>query len=181
MKDINNYWVDENNNSWDSEMHTEEEAEAYSNSLVYCTNCTNCIDCSDCSDCSDCVACTNCINCRDCENCSYCRYCINCTYCIDGINYIDCIGLYRLQKSQVEKKASVNAMEIKYKITTQDKQLYLHKSSNMFTTDNRQAREYINLGNAEKWIEARKVDNEYNNRFKGLKLDILVESEEEND
>jgi len=70
-------------------------------------------------------------------------------------------------------------MEIRYKIRTQDKQLYLHKSSNMFTTDKRQAREYKNLGNAEKWIGARKVDNKYNNRFKGLKLEILLESEGE--
>ena len=66
MKQINGCWVDENNNRWDIEFYTEEEAEKCSKSLVDCENCRNCI---------------NCRNCYSCDNCNYCNNCRNCHYC----------------------------------------------------------------------------------------------------
>ena len=68
MKQINGYWVDENDNRWNIKTYTEEEAERYSKSLVNCYYCYNCIDCH------------NCFNCFDCVDCSDCRYCWNCRY-----------------------------------------------------------------------------------------------------
>lgn len=58
LKKINRYWVDENNNRWNIEIYTEEQAEKYSKSLVNCYNCINCINCR------------NCLNCNYCDNCS---------------------------------------------------------------------------------------------------------------
>lgn len=39
MKQINNYWVDENNNKWDCGIYTEEQAENFSKSLIDCHSC----------------------------------------------------------------------------------------------------------------------------------------------
>ena len=58
MKQINGYWVDENNNRWDIEIYTEGQAEKFSKSLVNCHNCRNC---------------SYCYNCDYCDNCRYCR------------------------------------------------------------------------------------------------------------
>ena len=56
-------------------------------------------------------------------------------------------------------------------IKTKGQNLYLHKSSNMFTTDIEQSRKYVNSRNAEKWIDYRKNnDDEYNNRFSDLEF-----------
>lgn len=105
MKQINGYWVDENNNRWDIEFYTEEEAEKCSKSLVDCENCRdcrncrNCCDCCDCCDCRycgycynccDCDNCDNCRNCRNCCDCNDCRYCINCDNCRNCRNCNDC-------------------------------------------------------------------------------------------
>jgi len=61
-------------------------------------------------------------------------------------------------------------------IKIKGKPLFLHKSSNMFTTDVKQARKYINYSSAEKWIESRSTDseeyNEYNYRFSGIEFII---------
>ena len=68
-----------------------------------------------------------------------------------------------------------------FRIQIRSKRLYLHKSSNMFTTDYKQARNYKNYKNAVKWIESRMVDNEYNHRFSGLELQIVsCEADSEN-
>lgn len=48
--------------------------------------------------------------------------------------------------------------------------LFLHKTSNMFTTDIKQARVYKTRRNAENWICNRFEDNEYNKRFSGLEF-----------
>jgi len=54
--------------------------------------------------------------------------------------------------------------------------LFLHKSSNMFTTDVKQARKYIMYDSAKEWIESRSTDsgeyNEYNYRFSGIEFII---------
>ncbi len=60
MKNINGFWVDENNNSWNASKYTKEKAEAISRGMQECRNCRNCQDCQDCR---------NCWNCRDCWNC----------------------------------------------------------------------------------------------------------------
>ena len=61
MKKINNRWVDDNNNSWDCDIYTKDQAEKYSKSLI---------DCSNCSDCSDCSYCSHCRGCRYCRGCN---------------------------------------------------------------------------------------------------------------
>jgi len=55
--------------------------------------------------------------------------------------------------------------------------LFLHKSSNMFTTDTKQARRYKTRQNAEKWISMRFEDNEYNKRFSDLEFLVWIEEE----
>jgi len=56
-------------------------------------------------------------------------------------------------------------------IKVKNQNLYLHKSSNMFTTDIKQSRKYVNSKNARKWIDHRKDNNdEYNNRFSDLEF-----------
>ena len=74
MKKINNYWTDDNNNTWNCNSYTEETAKELSETLIDCHGCSNCSNCSDCSYCR---------NCRNCSNCSYCSYCRNCSYCSD--------------------------------------------------------------------------------------------------
>ena len=100
MKQINGYWVDENNNRWDIEIYTEEQAEKYSRSLVNCRYCLNCDNCQNCIDCRNCDNCHNCHDCNDCcyccycRNCRNCRNCNNCRYCINCINCINCYYCY---------------------------------------------------------------------------------------
>ena len=95
MKNVNNFWTDENGNKWDCEFYSEEQAIKFSASLTYCTNCRNCADCTNCTNCTNCRNCTNCTNCancaycRDCRNCAYCTDCRNCTNCTDCRNCID--------------------------------------------------------------------------------------------
>lgn len=48
MKQINGYWVDENNNRWDCELYSKAEAERYSKTLIDCTECTDCNNCYNC-------------------------------------------------------------------------------------------------------------------------------------
>ena len=74
MKQINDYWVDENNNRWDCELYTEAEAERCSKTLIDCTECTDCI------------------NCNNCNNCDYCDNCYNCT------NFIENPQVYKTKK-----------------------------------------------------------------------------------
>jgi len=59
--------------------------------------------------------------------------------------------------------------------------LFLHKTSNMFTTDIKQARKYIKNNSAKKWIQNKDDSsgeyNEYNFRFSGIEF-IIVRIEE---
>ena len=103
MKKFNDYWVDENNNTWGVRKTTEEQAVSYSNNLINCKNCNNCIDCIGCNNCSGCrscricvgcYACKRCYSCDDCSNCISCyncRSCGNCRNCHSCINCRDCI------------------------------------------------------------------------------------------
>ena len=54
MKQINGYWVDENNNRWDCELYSEAKAERYSKTLIECTECTDCDNCYNCNYCYNC-------------------------------------------------------------------------------------------------------------------------------
>ena len=84
LKQINGYWVDENNNRWNIEIYTEEEAEKCSKSLVNCYDCDNCGACGNCRNCKNCNYCNyccDCLNCTDCTNCNDCCYCCHCRYC----------------------------------------------------------------------------------------------------
>lgn len=70
MKREDFWWIDGNNNKWDADLYTEDEAEKCSKSL---TNCENCINCKNCIDCDSCVRCDSCINCDNCINCNNCN------------------------------------------------------------------------------------------------------------
>ena len=87
LKQINKYWVDENNNRWNTKIYTEEKAEKCSKSLVNCYNCYNCMNCNTCFNCN---YCDNCHNCGYCNNCHYCNNCENCYYCYYCSNCRDC-------------------------------------------------------------------------------------------
>jgi predicted Zn-dependent protease len=70
-------------------------------------------------------------------------------------------------------------MDKEYIIKIKNKPLFLHKSSNMFTTNVKQARKYKTEKNAKKWIDSRDTANgeynEYNYRFNGLEFIITEE------
>jgi hypothetical protein len=70
-----NKWVDDNNNSWDADIYTQELAEKCSKSLTNCSYCSRCSRCSDCSGCSGCSGCSHCSDCSDCSGCSHCSGC----------------------------------------------------------------------------------------------------------
>ena len=79
----NNYWIDENNNKWNANIYTKEQAIKYSRSLVNCNDCSDCSYCRGCSSCRGCRDCSGCRGCSYCSNCSYCRGCSYCRYCSD--------------------------------------------------------------------------------------------------
>ena len=81
IKQINGYWVDEDDNRWDYERFTEKEAEKASQSLVNCFRCTDCNDCVGCQDCEHCNNCEHCNYCNNCYCCHDCLYCDKCTIC----------------------------------------------------------------------------------------------------
>lgn len=104
MKKVNDYWVDENNNSWYTHKYTEEQARELSETLKYCfycidsqdcqncfmcTSCINCTNCFTCSCCNNCINCTNCTCCDNCINCRCCRNCQNCHVCMECYDCID--------------------------------------------------------------------------------------------
>lgn len=76
MKRVGDWWIDENNNKWDTRFYTEDEAENCSNTLtdcVSCVNCAYCVECAECTDCQDCISCWNCTDCQNCVSCSNCN------------------------------------------------------------------------------------------------------------
>lgn len=54
-----NYWIDDFNNKWDSQIYTKEQAKKFSSTLSSCENCINCSDCSSCRYCRYCSSCKN--------------------------------------------------------------------------------------------------------------------------
>ena len=117
MKQINGYWTDENNNRWNTEIYTEEQAEKCSKSLVncynccncrycrYCSNCRCCVNCDYCRYCSGCCDCDNgydcrcCVDCNDCRYCNDCRHCCYCHYCRYCRYCCDCHGCYNYKQN----------------------------------------------------------------------------------
>ena len=89
MKQINGYWVDDNNNRWDCELYSKAEAKRYSKTLIDCTNCIDCTDCKFCDYCNYCKFCDHCDNCKFCDHCNYCKFCDHCDNCkfCDYCNY----------------------------------------------------------------------------------------------
>ena len=74
VKSDRGFWVDKNNNCWDSLIYTQEEALEHSKSLV---NCIDCVNCEKCTNCKDCVNCENCVDCEECKNCKDYEKCFN--------------------------------------------------------------------------------------------------------
>ena len=95
MKNINGFWVDENNNRWSEALYTEEEAKTLSNTLFGCEGCVNCIECIGCNRCTRCTYCTDCIGCTRCTDCIGCTRCTECTRCTDCIGCTYCSTLKR--------------------------------------------------------------------------------------
>lgn len=94
IKELNNYWIDENNNTWNKNRYTKEKATVYSKTLVNCYNCRDCHDCSFCRDCNGCDNCSYCYDycydCYDCSSCNFCHNCSNCSYCSNCSNCSNC-------------------------------------------------------------------------------------------
>ena len=90
MEKTNNYWTDSNNNKWNCDLYTKEQAEKYSKSLVNCHGCIDCRDCSSCSYCSGCSYCSSCSFCLYCRDCRSCRDCRDCSFCSGCSGCIDC-------------------------------------------------------------------------------------------
>lgn len=95
------YLYDKDNNLWDLQDTTLEEAIEYSKTLENCKNCEECKNCKNCEGCMNCEGCEDCIDCykcRNCENCEKCVWCDNCTdlkeYVADGVVMILTIGVY---------------------------------------------------------------------------------------
>ncbi|MGF6375059.1 hypothetical protein M2140_000093 [Clostridiales Family XIII bacterium PM5-7] len=86
MKLINGFWVDENNNKWNSRYYSEIDAETNSNSLTDCENCIDCENCTECIDCRNCINCSYCVDCSDCIDCNNCTNCMDSKYCNNQIN-----------------------------------------------------------------------------------------------
>ena len=105
--DINNLWIDDNNNSWDALAYSEDDATKLSETLVNCVDCYNCSHCNDCTKCnssSGLSSCKNCFSCNNCSQCGTCYYCEGCTlsyYCFDCI---DCYNCYKLWGFKSAKK-----------------------------------------------------------------------------
>lgn len=91
MKLIDGYWVDDNNNKWNSKKYTEQYAQMARDSLVSCHDCIDCHDCGDsvdCYDCHNCWSCNTCSCCWTCDNCWTCDDCMNCNSLCNASNYI---------------------------------------------------------------------------------------------
>ena len=92
MKRSNGFWVDSNNNKWNTDKYSKDEALQLSKSLINCSNCRDCYNCSICRDCRGCSYCHYCRDCRDCSDCldcldcSYCSNCSSCSFCLDFKN-----------------------------------------------------------------------------------------------
>ena len=56
----NGWHIDENNNRWDADFYTAEQAEAFSQTLKDCRDCSYCRGCSDCRYCRGCSYCSDC-------------------------------------------------------------------------------------------------------------------------
>lgn len=50
MRELNNYWVDKNNNRWSCNIYTKKKAIELSKTLINCRDCRDCRDCSYCRD-----------------------------------------------------------------------------------------------------------------------------------
>jgi hypothetical protein len=59
MKKINNYWTDENNNRWNRDQYTKDQAEQLSKKMINCKYCTDCYSCYSCDSCDSCNSCKN--------------------------------------------------------------------------------------------------------------------------
>lgn len=137
-----NYYIDNNNNKWNTNKWTKDEAIALSKSLIdcencldcydcencddckycnnckdcrYCINCENCIKCGKCNGCSDCNKCSRCKGCKNCKNCRACNNCNNCNECEDCANCENCDELqgYTNLKNN-------NCEEVEYQIEFKD-------------------------------------------------------------
>jgi hypothetical protein len=57
MKLEDGYWIDDNDNRWNSKLYSEEESIKASETLIDCKNCENCNNCKDCNNCENCNNC----------------------------------------------------------------------------------------------------------------------------
>lgn len=124
MKKVKGYWTDENKNSWDADIYTEEEALEASSTMAGCRKCLNCISCMNCISCRNCRACLNCrhsqhcLSCRDSRKCVSCRNCISCRNCRACLNIEHCRG-YRYGRPGLDSRICFfpkNKQKLSFKI-----------------------------------------------------------------
>lgn len=89
------WWIDENDNKWNINDFSKENAEFYSETLFNCQHCVDswnlkhcisCIECSDCTDCDNCYKSSYLIECSDCVECTHLNdssHCFRCHYGFD--------------------------------------------------------------------------------------------------
>ena len=88
MKKLNGYWTDQDDNKWNCNIYTEEQAIKWSKTLTNCKNCINCRSCYSCNYCDSCYSCNHCNHCNYCNYCDPCNHCNHCNYC-NYCNYCD--------------------------------------------------------------------------------------------
>ena len=76
MEQINGFWTDSNNNRWDCDLYSKNQAE--NANLINCKNCVNCFNCIFCNSCIFCIFCDYCNSCNSCDYCDYCDSCDSC-------------------------------------------------------------------------------------------------------
>ncbi|MDK2802661.1 MAG: hypothetical protein KFW09_04710 [Oscillospiraceae bacterium] len=101
------YWIDKNENMWDTKKFTKQKAIHHSTYLTihFCFKCINCIQCGFSNNLENCYnvdyskysknlkSCSNCDFCKDCIDCHNCKKsvgCISSTSLVKCKNVIDC-------------------------------------------------------------------------------------------
>lgn len=97
------WWIDKNDNKWNINDFSKENAELYSETLFNCqhcvdswnlTHCISCIECSDCTDCDNCYKSSYLTECSDCVECTHLNNSNHCFRCHCGFDLKNAQLLY---------------------------------------------------------------------------------------
>src|SRR4030042_3357804 len=152
MNQKKGFWIDENNNRWDSSLYSEVQAVSrawtlkdcyncklcegcrnykYCQDCKYCDDCQKCIDCWDfrncdgckyCKECKECKKCTYCESCSNCKDCSWCEECHNCTGCNDCAECRNLLKGLRIMIKNIYKPKDFSCLEIEFVLSGAQKE-----------------------------------------------------------